>query len=203
MRWLVQIVILCLLPVLFVGCENQKNNSQEAQTVKHDLVLTFPAALSGTWERQDGEWEIVFTEDGRLDSAIMPLSKSRIWPHKTTEVSGRRGEPGFYQVGDCPVIYQPDDGSIIIEINIERVYAELAGGIVDGPYTFLINGRVHKDFKSWDALVYSIPDLDVFMPDPNSDPNNPVYVKIGRFDIDPNNLEYEGKQVLFVRPEEE
>lgn len=197
---LIQSIILCVLLQAVIGCDDN-NSYKQIQKRTADSGSVFPSVLNGKWKGEGTEWELVFTEDGQLSSAIIPSGRVTIRPNETTEMEGRKGEPGFFEVGDCTVEYQPDDRSVIIEINIERLYAEMAGGIIDGSYTYLINGQFKKDFKSWDAWIYSVPDLDVFMPDPNSDPNNPVYSKAGRFDVNLNDLDSAAKRVLFIRPE--
>ncbi len=153
---------LCVLPELG-GCREQvsyKNNVGD--------LSEFPQFPAGTWKADKDGWELVFEPNGTISSAVIPLGRVRIRPNQTTKIQGRLGEPGIFEAGDCVLEYGPESGKISITIDMKHIYAEISGGILDGTCEYFITGSIQKDRKTWEATVFSVLDLDVLKPDPNS-----------------------------------
>ncbi len=184
---------LCVLPELS-GCREQasyKNNVGD--------LSEFPQFLVGTWRSDKDGWELVFEPNGTISSAVIPLGRVRIRPNQTTRVEGRLGEPGIFEAGDCVLEYGPESGKISITIDMRRIYAEIGGGILDGTCEYFISGSVRKDRKTWEATVFSVLDLDVLMPDPNSTEQPPPFKKVGVLRTE---LGADEKQLIFTKVED-
>lgn len=155
----------------------------------------FPEFLVGTW-RTEGKsgWEFSFEPDGTISSVVIALGRVRIRPNQKTEVQGRKGEPGIYEAGDCEAYYDPASRDLSVVIKMKRIYAEIAGGIIDGTCEYYIGGSVSEDGENWDADVVVLLDLSVQLPDPNSTKEEPTFKQVGFLRTTPD----EGSKQRFV-----
>jgi hypothetical protein len=140
----------------------------------------FPGFVTGTWKGNDWGWEIVLAPDGTVISAVIALGQVRIKPNQTTEVQGRKGEPGIFEAGDCEVEYDIESREMSVSIEMKRVYMDM-GSIVDGTCRYFLVGGFSEDRKIWYTEIFTELDLAVLTPDPNSPKDKPVLKETGAF----------------------
>ncbi|MHC4184897.1 MAG: hypothetical protein ACYSR4_03055, partial [Planctomycetota bacterium] len=162
-RWAVLVASVAFL-LAPAGC----NNADRGGRVIVEGGGQFPQSLVGTWKANKSSWELVFDADGGFSSVVIPLGQVRLQPNEKVEVRGRKGEPGLFQAGDFEGHYDPRTREISAIIEVKRIFAEIAGGVLDGSCEYFIAGNVAKNNKTIDAYIHTKLDLPAMLPDPNS-----------------------------------
>lgn len=193
-----QLVVLAGCGILLMGLTGcQKANTGVKVVIEGGGE--FPPFLAGRWKAADeNHWEFVFEPDGTMSSVVDNIWRERLKANQTTEVRGRKGEPGFFEMGDCEVCYDPENREISAIITIKRVYLEIGGGILDGPCEYFIGGNIREDEKTWDADILTSLDLTVLLPDPNFVGEEPPLIHSGFLRTDANT---ELEHVIFTKVE--
>ena len=181
---------------ILAGCqESTETKNATERAIKDDRQ--FPKFVSGKWEGDKWGWEMVFGPENTLSSAVIPLGRVKIRPYQTTEVQGRKGEPGIFEAGDCEVKYDIESREMSVTIEMKRVYMDM-GGIVDGSCAYFLVGDFSEDGKIWYADVFTKLDLAVLTPDPNSPKDKPVLKETGAFRQDLSEIP---ERVIFKKVE--
>jgi hypothetical protein len=158
------IVLFGCVFLLLGGCQELGRNNSGVEVFVKDGG-EFPSSLAGRWKARN-DWQLVFEPNGIISSAIVPITVVEIRPNQTTRVQGRKGEPGYFEAGNFTVYYNPEDRELSVDIKIKQVYLEM-GGILKGPWEYLVIGNILEDGKTWQADVFTSLDLAVLAPDPN------------------------------------
>ncbi len=175
-RFYILSCLVLILPVL-TGCQESTDTKNATEgIIEGDRQL--PKFISGKWEVDGSMWEIVFGPGNTLLYAVIPLGQVKIRPNQTTELQGRKGEPGIFEAGDCEVDYDPQSREMSVNIEVKRVYLDM-GSIMEGTCGYFLVGDFSEDGETWYADVFTKLDLAVLAPDPNSPKDKPVLKEIG------------------------
>jgi hypothetical protein len=192
-----------ILLLVFSGCQQLGRSNSNADVIVEGGGK-FPKSLAGTWEANNKNdlnyWKIVFEPDGKVSSAILPLGEVEVKPNRTTEAKGPKGESGFYEAGDFTVDYKPQGRELAVNIEIKQFYLERLiewNVILKGSWEYFVAGNISEDGKTWQANVFSSPDMVVLVPDPNHIEDKSKFKETAKLHINLGNGE--GEQVIFTK----
>jgi hypothetical protein len=189
----------CVVLFALTGCQKLSHDEERAVEAVIEGGGEFPQFLVGRWKDEKKTWEFVFEPDGTISSVVDSVFQERLRPNQTTEVRGRGGEPGIFEAGECELYYDPESREISATIEIKRVYMEIGGGILDGTCDYFVAGNVWEDEETWEADIYTLLNLAVLLPDPNSVGEEPTFKHSGFLKGDPNEDNY--KHLIFTKVE--
>jgi hypothetical protein len=161
-----------------IGCRSFVESERGVEVII-DGDGQFPAFLVGTWESDNGAWEIVFEPDGKISSAIVSLGRVRMKPGQRTIVPMKMGGKGVFEPGQWAVQYSQEQRELIVEIVIDRFRVEFGDSVLQGRTRDFFVGSVSGDGTSWWADRFSYPEYvadtktyhDYKLPfDPNDNP---------------------------------
>ena len=160
MRLLSLLLVLCLSMPLLNGCQNNAVIDNGVEVIV-DGDGQFPASLVGTWKANQGGWEIVFEQDGKISSAVVSLGRATLSPSRVTTVPMELGGKGIFRPGLWTVQYLHDQRQLIVEIVIDSFRTELGENIIKGSTRDFFVGSVSKDGTLWSAQRFSYPEYTV------------------------------------------
>lgn len=181
----------CIILTSFAGCRGKSEKLPEAGPT------ALPPHIAGTWKADGSPWKIVLSPQGEVTSAVIPLGEAEVKPNQTTEIQGRKEEPGIFEAGDFEAYYDPENRELLVSIEIKRVYVEM-GSILEGTCEYFVTGNVSENGKVWHADVFTSLDLTAFAPDPNSTAEKPAFRQIGVLQGDPSDG---SEQFIFTKVE--
>jgi hypothetical protein len=183
MKQLLVLLGCCIILTVFVGCQGP---------------AALPPGIAGTWRAEEAPWRIVLSPEGKVTSAVIPLGAFEIEPGQTTEIQGRKGEPGIFEAGNFEADYDPENRELSVSIKIKHIYLDM-NDILEGTCDYFIAGSFSEDGKVWYADVFTALDLTVLRPEPNATTEEPAFRQIGvlksSFDDGP-------EQVTFIKTED-
>ena len=164
MKYFAVLGILCFMLSTLIGCQNADSGFKDVETGV-DVVIEgggkFPEEFAGRWkvEGKSG-WEITFTPDGSISSAVIPLGRVKLEPGKTTTIPMVMDRKSVFYPGQWIVNYDPQDSSLMVTITLEYFRAELGEAILEGKSVDVLDGliTVSDDSKSWQVVWMSFPD---------------------------------------------
>jgi hypothetical protein len=167
-RWFVIICLSALLTVIN-GCDGgHKEKTADANS--------FPASLAGTWKSEyapsGGQWQFVFTSDGRISSAI-DIWQEVLHPNQTTDFNMPDGM-SYITAGSFSVGYQQAKRELAVRITLKDIHIFLPGLLVDANSADYFTGPVSEDGNTWTAEHISIFSFSDLPQDPNDISPEPV-----------------------------
>jgi hypothetical protein len=159
MKRLSLLSVLILSVFLLNGCLNNAANKKVEVIV--DGNGQFPASLAGTWQTENGSWQIILEPDGKISSAVVSLGRVTLVPGKTTTVPMEMDGNGIFKPGQWTVRYSQQERELIIEIVIDSFRIELGENIIKGNTRDFFIGNVSKDGSLWWAQRFSYPQYTV------------------------------------------
>ena len=184
-----------------LGCDGAKKQPAVNNLHQPDSSpdASFPEFLVGTWKGDNLGWEFNFADDGTIAWAVIELAQVKIRPNQTTQVSGRLGEPGIFEAGDCDVEYDAPARTLSATIRMKHIYMDMAENVLKGTSEYFFSGEVAPDGKTWHTEKLVTLDLGAYRKDPNSPPDNPRLTKWTDFKNDPNEG---GEPMIFTKVED-
>lgn len=141
-----KILFVLMSLVLFAGC----GPDHRVMQVDIEGTKTFPRELVGTWKTQDGKWEIVFDDYGKIKETLIPLGEMRLRPGQTVKFEMPRYEgKGEYTAGKWSTFWSQSTMELNVIIVIDHFYQDVGNHAVEGKTTDYLFGTVSQDYVSW------------------------------------------------------
>ncbi|MHC4962613.1 MAG: hypothetical protein ACYTGA_10895 [Planctomycetota bacterium] len=163
MRLFCHITAILLLGSLLGGCTGIKEN----HTVhRHGLKVNivdgdqFPEYLVGTWRQEHREMhrEFVFTPDGYLESAVIAMGSTRMYPNHPTEKPLIDGGEAVFVPGKWDATLSLNDRELGVEINVESFKMQVRDQILEGKMKEYFIGTISDDGLRWETSLVSLPE---------------------------------------------
>jgi hypothetical protein len=146
-------------------------HSKKTETVKDPNALPkgikvmtadgskFPKYLAGTWI-QEGEIsrEFVFTPDGRLESVVIGIGETRMYPLGTVKKPLIDGGQGIFVSGQWDAIYTPKTRELSVLIETTSFRMQVKEQVLEGKMKEYFVGTISKDGLRWDVQYVSLPE---------------------------------------------
>ena len=177
-RWLVITCLSVLLAVLS-GCDGT-HQAQKGNEPAIGANNKFPESLAGTWKGSNGEeggnWQFVFTPDGRI-SSVIDIWQEVLHANQTTDFNMPNGL-SHITAGKFIVGYQLDKRELSVTIELKDIHIFLDGGFVlDANSTDYFTGPVSEDGSTWTAERIEIFNFSDLPQDPNDISPQPAIFK--------------------------
>jgi len=153
---LIMITVLCLL---FAGC-------QPGNTRKDKIDYT---PIAGTWKADRSPYLIRIGEDAVLKWAVVDPGAVQAFPNQQVEFKMKDDSKGFFEVGDCPVIFNPDTGELSVEINVDKLMIPFPNDKLEGKVQHTFTGFLSDDSMTWDTTWFEVFDYGPRFPMPTED----------------------------------
>lgn len=169
------VLILCLLSLFLGGCnESQKGTTPNGET------KSFPAA--GIWKADRRPFVIKLTEDAELEWAIVDPGSVKVYPHKRVEFPMQDDSIGYFEVGDCPVAFNPKSSELSVEINVTKLMIPFPDDKLEGHVQHTFTGFLSEDGKTWNTDFYEVFDYGPRFPMATEDEFMGIPVKFTRME---------------------
>ena len=137
MKILHRIVVVILVSSLVCGCAGpEKKTDLLHQGLKVNIIDgdQFPEYLVGTWRQKHDRItrEFVFTPDGRLESVVLAMGSTRMYPNHTTEKPLIDGGRAFFTPGKWDATLSLKDRELGVEINVESFSMQVRDQTLEG-----------------------------------------------------------------------
>lgn len=141
------LLIICLLSsafCLFSGC--QPGNIRKDQNIDYSKI-------AGTWKAEKAFWQVVITEDGKVESAIIQFADAPVKPNATTHIEMKDGSISSFKSGKFTLVYDPLKSVLEVNLDIEKIDIKFLDNEIKGKNYIIIGGTISDDGKTWDADV--------------------------------------------------
>jgi hypothetical protein len=157
------ISVIILIAFLLGGC----TGTEENHTVhRHGLKVNitdgdqFPLYLAGTWRQEEGQIfrEFIFSPDGYLESIVLGMGSTRMFPDHTTEKPLVEGGHSIFVPGKWDATLSLKDRELGVEINIDSFRMQVRDMVLEGKMKEYFIGQISDDGLRWETTYISLPE---------------------------------------------
>jgi hypothetical protein len=158
------VIGLCVI-TLASGCFKHSQKPGDPNTVQKGIKVTiadgsrFPKFLAGTW-RQEGEIqrEFVITPDGRLESVVIGIGATSMYPNETIKKPLIDEGEGVFVSGSWDAVYTPKTRELSVLIETHSFRMQVKEQILEGKMKEYFVGAISKDGLRWEVQYVSLPE---------------------------------------------
>jgi hypothetical protein len=135
--------LICSALLMTCGC----NRPQQKKT--NPMKEFAPAA--GVWKAENEPFVITLTQDGKLLSAVITPGETEVSPNMRREIIMQDDSVGYYELGNCPVTYDPKTRQLSVEIQVDHLYIPFPGDKLEGTVRHAFVGFISEDERIWEG----------------------------------------------------
>lgn len=156
-------LLLITLALYIAGCQPGET-VENGKDIKPDY-----STIAGTWKAENSVWQIVISEDGKVESALFPMGQVRVIPNKTVEIIMKDKSKSRFKSGDFPLYYDPEHGELNVTINVIDIQVKFLDNEITGNNESMFTGFISEDGKEWDATLIELFDYGPRFPQEEED----------------------------------
>lgn len=167
-------VLFVLLFIFAYGCQKPLVN---------DAGSSDYSKIAGVWQAENSAWQITITDEGKIESAVIPMGAALVKPNQTTYIEMKDDSVSAYEGGDFNLIYDPQKMEMEVSIEMKEIHIKFLDNEIKGKTSMLIGGPLLEDSTVWDAEVIERFDYGSRFPQDESDiyPEPLRFVKVKEY----------------------
>lgn len=138
-----------LILLAFMGCSSSEQKKEAAQTY----------SPVGIWKGSQKPYMIKIAEGPVLEWAIVDPGAVKVYPNKRVEFPMKDDTIGFFETSTCPVVFNPQNGELSVEINVKRLLIPFPGDKLEGHVQHTFTGFISADGNVWDTTWFEVFDF--------------------------------------------